>query len=150
MNATNPIVMETSAERETIALGESLARLLAVVQTWSMAHAKDAATRGRLAAALDLGGLFTAAGLTIAPVDGDAAGARTSGLELLIAVACEAAACLAEGLLATPEDVDVLAVIGLGFPAWTGGPLSLLDMIGHGELAVSTTRELPTAPFYPD
>lgn len=137
----------------TVAPGEPgpLARLLAVVQTWSMAHADEATTRGRLADALDLRRLFTAAELAVAQVDRWGAADRALGLELLLAVAHEAAACLREGLLATPEDADVLAVIGLGYPAWSGGPLSLLDMFGRGELASADGAwDLPTAPFYAD
>ena len=32
------------------------------------------------------------------------------------------------------EDADVLGVVALGYPAWSGGPLSFLDMVCRGEV----------------
>ncbi len=49
---------------------------------------------------------------------------------LLYAQALEAARCIAEGVLTDPADGDVGALLGLGFPAYTGGPLSLIDTVG--------------------
>lgn len=128
-----------------------LARLLAAVRRAAAVHAPDAAKRGALANALDLGALFARAGLACVARDGFTVADRAAGLALLREVAGEAASCLAEGLLATAEDADVLAVAALGFPAWSGGPLSLLDMIARGEV-----DGLPAAPgatpalFYPE
>ena len=52
-------------------------------------------------------------------------------------------------MLATPEEVDVLAVVGLGFPAWSGGPLSYLDMLRRGELpGAKAPAELRVAAYY--
>jgi enoyl-CoA hydratase/carnithine racemase len=48
----------------------------------------------------------------------------------LSAAALEAARWLEEGLIARPDQADVPAVIALGFPAWTGGPLSYIDTLG--------------------
>jgi 3-hydroxyacyl-CoA dehydrogenase / enoyl-CoA hydratase / 3-hydroxybutyryl-CoA epimerase len=48
----------------------------------------------------------------------------------LFAQAMETARCLEEGVLETPEDADLGAVYGWGFPAWTGGTLSYIDTIG--------------------
>lgn len=48
----------------------------------------------------------------------------------LFAQAMETARCLEEGVLETPEDADLGAVYGWGFPAWTGGTLSYVDTIG--------------------
>ncbi|MBX9609410.1 MAG: hypothetical protein K2Y51_24570, partial [Gammaproteobacteria bacterium] len=85
------------------------------------------------------------------PLGGYTDADRATGLALMTAVAAEAAACLAEGALAHAEDADVLAVVGLGFPAWSGGPLRYFDMLGRGELpgAVAPTG-LAGAPFYTD
>jgi 3-hydroxyacyl-CoA dehydrogenase/enoyl-CoA hydratase/3-hydroxybutyryl-CoA epimerase len=44
--------------------------------------------------------------------------------------ALEAARCMEEGLLLAAADADVGAVLGWGFAAWTGGPLSYVDTIG--------------------
>ena len=48
----------------------------------------------------------------------------------LYAQAMETARCLEEGVLETPEDADLGAVYGWGFPAWTGGTISYIDTIG--------------------
>lgn len=52
---------------------------------------------------------------------------------LLYAQALDAARCLEEGVLTDPADGDVGAMLGLGFPPYTGGPLSLIDTIGVAE-----------------
>ena len=44
--------------------------------------------------------------------------------------AMETARCLEEGVLETPEDADLGAVYGWGFPQWTGGTISYIDTIG--------------------
>ncbi len=44
--------------------------------------------------------------------------------------ALETARCLEEGVLTHPADGDLGAVLGWGFPTWTGGTLSLIDTIG--------------------
>jgi len=44
--------------------------------------------------------------------------------------AIETARCLEEGVLETPEDADLGAIYGWGFPAWTGGTLSYIDTVG--------------------
>jgi len=66
------------------------------------------------------------------------------GLALLHAVASEAAACLVAG----SQDIDVLAVFGAGFPAWSGGPLSFLDLVRRGE--IPPLAPPPIRAFYPD
>lgn len=42
----------------------------------------------------------------------------------------ETARCLEEGVLTHAADGDLGAVLGWGFPAWTGGTLSLIDTLG--------------------
>ncbi len=42
----------------------------------------------------------------------------------------ECARCYAEGVLVTPEDGDIGAIFGWGFPPFTGGPFSMMDTIG--------------------
>ena len=44
--------------------------------------------------------------------------------------AVEAARCLAENVLEDPRYADVGAILGWGFPKWTGGPASYIDQIG--------------------
>jgi len=48
----------------------------------------------------------------------------------LYAQAMETVRCLEEGVLETPEDADLGALYGWGFPAWTGGTLSYIDTVG--------------------
>jgi 3-hydroxyacyl-CoA dehydrogenase/enoyl-CoA hydratase/3-hydroxybutyryl-CoA epimerase len=49
---------------------------------------------------------------------------------LLYIQALEAARCVEEGVITMPADADLGSVLGLGFPAWTGGTLSLIDTAG--------------------
>lgn len=48
----------------------------------------------------------------------------------LYAQALETARCLEEGVLETPEDADLGALYGWGFPVWTGGTISYIDTVG--------------------
>ena len=52
---------------------------------------------------------------------------------LLYVQVLEAARVYEEGLVATPAEIDVGAILGWGFAAWTGGPLSLVDQLGAAE-----------------
>ena len=58
----------------------------------------------------------------------------------LYAQAMETARCLEEGVLETPQDADLGAVYGWGFPLWTGGTISYIDMIGIDEFVVQADR----------
>lgn len=42
----------------------------------------------------------------------------------------EAAHCLGEGIIASARDGDIGAVLGLGFPAFRGGPFHYIDAVG--------------------
>jgi len=46
----------------------------------------------------------------------------------------ECARCYAEGVLTAPEDGDIGAIFGWGFPPFTGGPFSMMDTIGVAKL----------------
>ncbi len=48
----------------------------------------------------------------------------------LFVQALEAVRCIEQGVITAPGDVDVGAILGWGFAAWTGGPLSFIDTIG--------------------
>ena len=49
---------------------------------------------------------------------------------LLYVQAIESSRCLEEGVLRHPADADLGSVMGWGFPAYTGGTLSMIDTIG--------------------
>ena len=53
----------------------------------------------------------------------------------------EAALACSEGVVRSPRDGDVGALFGIGFPAFRGGPLRLLDDLGAGRV-VETLRLL--------
>jgi len=44
--------------------------------------------------------------------------------------ALESVRCLEEGVISHPADADLGAVLGVGYPAWTGGVLSYIDTMG--------------------
>ena len=47
----------------------------------------------------------------------------------------EAVRCLDEGVLESPTDGDLGAILGLGFPAFSGGPFHYTDNVGATALA---------------
>ena len=59
---------------------------------------------------------------------------------LLYVQAIETARCLEEGVLTDAADGDIGAILGWGFPAHTGGTLSLIDMMGVADFATACDR----------
>ena len=53
----------------------------------------------------------------------------------------EAVYCLQEGVIASPRDGDVGAILGLGFPPFRGGPFRYVDTLGKGKI-VARLEEL--------
>ena len=49
---------------------------------------------------------------------------------LLYIQALEAARCVETGVVTEPADADLGSVLGIGFPAWTGGTLSFIETLG--------------------
>ncbi|WP_075790827.1 3-hydroxyacyl-CoA dehydrogenase NAD-binding domain-containing protein [Massilia putida] len=54
--------------------------------------------------------------------------------------ALEAARCMEEGVLVHAEDGDLGSVLGVGYPAWTGGALSYIDTVGIGAFVADCRR----------
>lgn len=59
---------------------------------------------------------------------------------LLYIQALETARCMEEGVLVTAADGDIGSIFGWGFPAWTGGTLSYIDMVGIRTFVAECTR----------
>jgi 3-hydroxyacyl-CoA dehydrogenase/enoyl-CoA hydratase/3-hydroxybutyryl-CoA epimerase len=72
-----------------------------------------------------------------AAVQPDVAEVRT---RLLYAQALEAARCVEEGVVTTPAEADVGSILGVGFPPWTGGTLSLIDTVGVAAFVAECER----------
>lgn len=70
---------------------------------------------------------------------------------LTLASIDEAARCLEEGILASPRDGDVGAVLGFGFPAYLGGPFRHADATGIPALVrqLEQMEHAYGAPFAP-
>lgn len=54
---------------------------------------------------------------------------------MMLPMILEAARSLEEGVVASAAEVDQALTLGLGFPAYTGGPLKYADWLGHSEIA---------------
>lgn len=59
---------------------------------------------------------------------------------LLCIQALEAARCMEEGVIESAADADLGAVLGLGFPTWTGGTLSLIETMGLATFVAECDR----------
>src|SRR5262249_4824989 len=53
---------------------------------------------------------------------------------ILYAQLVEGARCFAEGVLTSAADGDLGAILGVGFPAYLGGPFAAIDTMGVGAM----------------
>ena len=65
-------------------------------------------------------------------------------MRLLYSMAVDTARLLEENVLTDPADADIGAIYGFGYPRHTGGPISLIDMVGC-ESFVADCRRLADA-----
>ncbi len=127
------------------------ARLGHTAAEWLDETTREPRALARIATALDLGALFSRIGCEVGVDPNYAEDERAAGLDLMTRLAAQAAEILADGLVEAPQDLDVLAVTGLGFPAWSGGPLSFADMLRRGEIeGRRTPAALGDTVFYRD
>jgi len=54
--------------------------------------------------------------------------------------ALESARCFEEGVISHPADADLGSILGIGYPAWTGGALSYIDTFGVPEFVAECQR----------
>lgn len=59
---------------------------------------------------------------------------------ILYIQALETARCLEQGVLTHVADADIGAVLGWGFPTWTGGTLSLIETVGVADFVAECDR----------
>ena len=59
---------------------------------------------------------------------------------MMVAMCLEAVRCLEDGIVASPVEVDMGLVLGLGFPAYRGGPLRHIDSMGLARFCALADR----------
>lgn len=74
------------------------------------------------------------------PQAADQPTAEEIGKRLLYIQALESARCLAEGVIEDEATADVGSVLGIGYPAWTGGALSLISTVGAERFVADCAR----------
>ena len=52
----------------------------------------------------------------------------------------ESVRCLDAGVIAHPADADLGSILGIGYPAWTGGALSFIETVGIAEFVAECQR----------
>lgn len=67
---------------------------------------------------------------------------------MMLPMVIEAAHALQDGVVATAAELDMAMLLGIGFPAYAGGPLKWADWIGLGELVARCDRLRHLGPAY--
>ncbi|RQO61033.1 fatty acid oxidation complex subunit alpha FadB [Variovorax sp. KBW07] len=63
---------------------------------------------------------------------------------MMLPMIVEAAHALEEGVVGSPAELDTALQLGLGFPAYAGGPLQFADWLGLAEVVARCDRLVPT------
>ena len=69
-------------------------------------------------------------------------------LRLMSLMVNEAARCVEENVVASPEDADYGMILGTGFPAWRGGPLRFAENFGIKKLVEAMEKLARTNEKY--
>ena len=74
------------------------------------------------------------------PSSADQPSAEDVGKRLLYIQAVESAHCLSEGVIDDQATADLGSVLGIGYPAWTGGALSVIATVGADDFLADCAR----------
>ncbi|WP_220811824.1 fatty acid oxidation complex subunit alpha FadB [Variovorax sp. UMC13] len=67
---------------------------------------------------------------------------------MMLPLIVEAAHALEEGVVATPAELDMALLLGIGFPAYAGGALKYADWLGLDRVVALTERHAALGPQY--
>jgi 3-hydroxyacyl-CoA dehydrogenase/enoyl-CoA hydratase/3-hydroxybutyryl-CoA epimerase/enoyl-CoA isomerase len=67
---------------------------------------------------------------------------------MMLPLIVEAAHALEEGVVATPAELDMALMLGLGFPAYLGGALKYADWLGLPKVVALCARHAALGPAY--
>ena len=67
---------------------------------------------------------------------------------LMLPMIIEAAAALEEGVVATPAELDMALLLGIGFPRYAGGALKYADWLGMGHILALSDKYAHLGPPY--
>ncbi|CAN7244657.1 fatty acid oxidation complex subunit alpha FadB [Pseudoduganella sp. LjRoot289] len=67
---------------------------------------------------------------------------------LMLPMIIEAAAALEEGVVATPAELDMALLLGIGFPRYAGGPLKYADWLGMERVLALSKQYAHLGPPY--
>jgi 3-hydroxyacyl-CoA dehydrogenase/enoyl-CoA hydratase/3-hydroxybutyryl-CoA epimerase/enoyl-CoA isomerase len=67
---------------------------------------------------------------------------------MMLPMILECSRCLEESIVATPVEVDLGLIYGLGFPPFRGGALRYADQLGAAELVKRAEKHLPLGKLY--
>lgn len=67
---------------------------------------------------------------------------------MMVAMCLEAARCLEDGIVSSPVEVDMGLILGLGFPAFRGGPLRYIDTMGLTRFCALADRYAQLGSLY--
>ncbi len=74
------------------------------------------------------------------PVAAEQPGVQEIMKRFLFIEALESARCMEEGVITHPADADLGSILGIGYPAWTGGAISYIETFGIPEFVAECQR----------